>query len=79
MQHVDGTYLLGTYTKKKKNRQEQSRVTVVYIQNSLTLEYTAQVLNLFNSLIFQYGINPLFFLLRILSILKHTQHIKNIY
>ena len=36
-------------------------LTVVYIQNGLTLEYTAQVLNLFNShSIFQCRINPLF-------------------
>ena len=49
------------------------KLTVVYIKKSLTLRYTAQTLNLFNSLIFQCGINPLFFLLRILSIfLIHT-------
>ena len=32
----------------------------MYIQKSLTLGYTIQVLNLFNSLIFQCGINPPF-------------------
>ena len=34
----------------------------MYIQKGLAPKYTAQTLNFFNSLIFQYEINPLFFL-----------------
>ena len=48
------------------------KLIVVYIEKDLTLEYITEVLNLFNSHSFSYvGINPLFFLLRILNILTH--------
>ena len=46
------------------------------IQKGLTLGYIVQALNLFYSLIFQCGINPLFFLLRILSIFNTHTHIR---
>ena len=45
----------------------------MYIQNGLTLGYTAQALNLFNSHLFSnVGLTHYFFLLRILNILTHT-------
>ena len=47
---------------------------MVYIQKGLTLEYTSQTLNLFNShSFFNVGLTHCFFFLRILSINTHTQ------
>ena len=46
---------------------------MVYIQKDLTLEYTSQTLNLFNShSFFNVGLTHCFFFLRILSINIHT-------
>ena len=49
------------------------KLTMVYIQKGLTLEYTSQTLNLFNShSFFNVGLTHYFFFLRILSINTHT-------
>ena len=63
---------INTHTHGKMRESFLKKLAVVYIQNGLTIGYIVQVLNLFNSLIFQCEINPLFFLLRILSINTHT-------
>ena len=49
------------------------KLTVVYIQNDLTLGYTVQTLKLFNSYSFSDVGLTYFFFLRILSILTRTQ------
>ena len=63
-----------THTHTKRGEKVLKKPTIVYIQNGLTLGYTAQVLNLFNSHSFSnVGLTHYFFLLRILNILIHIQ------
>ena len=53
------------------------KLTVVYIQNDLTLGYTVQTLKLFNSYSFSDVGLTYFFFFRILSILTRTQKEEN--